>query len=649
MSEAALLPDGTRVVTFDIFDTLLHRRLRAPVDVFELVRLKAFETDFALLHHDFLDGYAAARREAEARARKQVLKDAEEGEIVLDEIFAQLEKDHGLPHALVDFLKRTELELEEAVLFASPEGLHRYHAARQKGLPVAFVSDMYLPSAWISAKLVREGFEGADTLPLYVSGEHRASKRSGRLYRKVAQEQGWDLDGSWLHVGDNRKADIEAARSLGLETELASWADVRNVPQPEESDFGLNAISAIMAFTEFRPSQAGQPTDVLEQIGYRTFGPLLFGFTLWLLTRSRNRGLDRLLFVARDGLLPKDLFDMLKDRAGCGHVTTEYFYLSRKAGYLTGMREWDREQTRRITRGRRGKTARRSFRGVGLDAEAYREDLARFGIPDIDEIIPPEKADKVIRALDAVFPEVLRSNAAAREALQSYYLDALGGEAPIGFVDIGWVGNIQRLFVNSLPDSTARERVFGLYLGQLPSCSFNEARGIRMESFMTRGRYRAPIQKALHIGGLELLEFAMTADHGTTILLEPDGDGKIRPVLEDRSQEEKDYAARAMRVQDGIRRYAADHAWLLDHFDGETLALPHWAQPLLQLVTEPTPEEVAALADLTHSDALGSNSERLPLVVPLTGLKCRSPSHRREAREKSFWKAGFDSLYNKKS
>ncbi len=648
MSGAPDLPPGLEVVSFDIFDTLLHRRLRAPVDLFELVRLKAFETDFGLLHHDFLDGYAVHRRAAEADARKLRRQVAEEGEILLDDIFARLQADHDLPDAFVGFLRESELSLEDAVLFASPEGRALYDKARQAGLVVAFISDMYLPEDWLAAKLEREGFEGAATLPLYVSGAHGATKHSGRLYRIVAQEQGWALDRRWLHVGDNRKADIDQAEAEGLATRLADWHEIRNRPQPQEPAFGLNAIQAITEFSAHPPARCFQPDGALEGLGYRVFGPLLFGFTLWLLAQSRQRGLDLLLFIARDGHLPRQLFDRIKERAGCGHVRSDYFHMSRKAGYLTGMREWDREQTRRITIGRKGKSARRSFQAVRLDAENYREELARFGIVDIDATVPPEDAGRVIAALDSCFIDVLRRNAETRAELQSYYLDALAGRAPIGFVDIGWVGNIQRLFVNSLPDPSMREQVTGLYLGQLPSSSFNAARGIRMECFLTQGAYRDPVQKALHAGGLELLEFALTADHGTTVDLVKEKEGRITPVLEERSAEELAYAGQAMRVQAGIRRFVEEHLWLLDHFDVETIALPHWGQPLLRLVMDPSLEEVEILSELTHSDALGANSDRLPMVAQLSGWRRYSPSHRRAARVQSFWKAGFDRLLSER-
>ena len=260
----------------------------------------------------------------------------------------------------------------------------------------------------------------------------------------------------------------------------------------------------------------------------------------------------------------------------------------------------------------------------------------------------PDEAWRVLRAIDTAFGDVLQINAETRAALQSYYLQAMEGTDPIGFVDIGWVGNIQRLFCNSLPDATARDRIVGLYLGQLPSCTFNEARGIRMNSFLTRGRYREPVQKALHKGGLELLEFAMTADHGTTTSLTQDAAGKISPVLETPSQEEAEYARKAVKVQDGMERFLDEHAYLLDHFDLATLAAPHWGLPLLELIESPTPEQIDALASLTHSDALGTNAERLPLVTRLSGWKRYSPSHRRSARETSYWKSAFDHLLHRR-
>ena len=152
-------------------------------------------------------------------------------------------------------------------------------------------------------------------------------------------------------------------------------------------------------------------------------------------------------------------------------------------------------------------------------------------------------------------------------------------------------------------------------------------------------------QHLLFSGGVELLEFAMTADHGSAIDLRRTAAGQIEPVLEDLTEAEADYRAKAMRVQSGIRKFCADYGFLLEVLQPQTLASTAWTKPFLRLVADPDPAEIAELASLTHSDAPGATDVRLPLASRQPAkIRLLKAARRRRARERAFWKAAFDKL-----
>ncbi len=633
------------IITFDIFDTLLHRRLRAPVDLFELVRLKAFESTHALYAHDILDNYFFFRIRAERESRERRVKEhGGEGEVTLAEIYAEFQNITYCTDALRGYLMAAELALEEAHLFASPEGLKRYFAARRSGAKVALISDMYLPSDWIATRLSKAGFAGVYELPIYVSGEHRASKHTGALYDLVADDLRLKDRANWLHIGDNRYSDVEKAEEKGLKASHADWSKVVNCFEPVHGFNDSHAIRSLIAFLD--TPQAGQfiPKDPFEKLGYTIWGPMLLGFTFWLFKECRRQNKDHVLFIARDGWLPQQLFEGLKKKAGLAHVTTEYFYMSRKTAYMTGLRDWDTHFNWHITSGKSPKSLERCLGNIGISACDYSAQAVHHGVPDVGSGIGLNERHKIKNTIDTLYSKILEVNRDNREIFRDYFAAVLDKNRQVAIVDIGWGGNIQRNLISSIDDLSARSRIVGLYLGTLGFSKTNAERGCKFHGWVCDGGTPHSWEELFSNGGVELMEFVLTANHGSTLALRHDDQGKVVPVLEAAHAEEEDYRSKAMRAQVGVRRFVDDYKYLLDYFDPESLSSPAWAMAFERLVRNPTKEEAELLGDLTHSEAPGSTRDRLPLAQRLPWKHRIHKGRVKRARNASFWKAGFDRL-----
>lgn len=636
-----------RVVTFDIFDTLLHRRVRAPVDVFELVRLKAFEQSFSLLHHREIDIFTAKRIEAENAARaRRVTTFGGEGEITLAEIYEELGRSCHLPQAILNWLEQCELDFESKVLFPSGHGLERYKKALRSGCDVAFLSDMYLPSEWLTSELERLGFEGATRHPIFVSGERRASKHTGRLYEEAARQKGWVFDARWLHVGDNVHSDIKMAQARGLSTEWADWSRVDNRLRPNDSELAATAVWSFMDSLKEPQRSCHLPEDLLARIGYRVWGPMLFGFICWLISELRSRKIGQAVFISRDGWLLKSLFERCQNAAGLEEVTTRYFYMSRLLGYANGTREWTPDLAWKYVSGKTGGSAEKAFMAAGLSVDQYISVLRLHGISDPKEPLHADDKWRLRDALNSVFSDILRASREHREKFRDYFSKPFERGGDIAFIDIGWLGNMQRCFVHSFADVTIRERVHGFYVGLHASDSSSNRRlGLRLNGWLNSGPNYERHEQALKSGGVELMEFILTADHGSAVALEKI-DGGIRPILEKQGNLELEHQQKAMRAQAGVMKFFDDHLYLLESLQAETLSCTAWADEFLRLVLEPTEEEVQCLATLTHSDSAGSNSDRVPLaaVMKQPNGSLSSIRARARAREDAFWKAAFDRL-----
>lgn len=185
---------GYDVVSFDVFDTLLFRTVEKPVDVFACVERK-------MACH----GFAESRIRAEARARKALFQQTGCGEVNLEEIYKELEKEAGLSKSL-NQLKTAELEEEKQCCYANPFFTEVVRQLKKQGRRILITSDMYLGKERIKELLEMAGFEAFDAC--YVSCEYRASKWEGSLYDIVRKEE---TGKKYIHIGDNPVSDVKKA------------------------------------------------------------------------------------------------------------------------------------------------------------------------------------------------------------------------------------------------------------------------------------------------------------------------------------------------------------------------------------------------------------------------------------------------------
>ncbi len=124
------------VISFDIFDTLLQRKVSTPSDVFDLV-----EKEYNKLSSIPIRGFKQIRIEAELKSKKQSLTE----ETNIYSIYNMLPYDKEVR----DLLLQLELKIERIELSARQEikALYDYAAFLRK--EVIIISDMYLPVGFI--------------------------------------------------------------------------------------------------------------------------------------------------------------------------------------------------------------------------------------------------------------------------------------------------------------------------------------------------------------------------------------------------------------------------------------------------------------------------------------------------------------------
>ncbi len=305
-------------ISFDIFDTLLMRRVLEPKDVFHMVE--------RILEAQGEPGIHFRQNRIQA-------EDSLEGYPSLDQIYEEMGRRCNIPGQKLAKWRRLELWVEEQVLVPRRKMKEIFQYALSLGKRVYLVSDMYIPASEMEGLLVKCGIEGYRGL--LVSCDYKKGKSDGSLFEAYRQMAG---AGSYLHIGDNRRDDGEKARESGLDTFLVysayeMWmassmqgtlAHVESLEQRCilgtlvwrccEDPFALQAGKGMLQI------------DTPEKLGYVFLGALYGEFINWLISKAKECGTKQLLLPARDGYL----IEKMLEQEGVSFEPV-YFKASRRA------------------------------------------------------------------------------------------------------------------------------------------------------------------------------------------------------------------------------------------------------------------------------------------------------------------------------
>lgn len=346
----AISDKSVSVVSFDIFDTLIQRPFARPDDVFEFLSIEYNKYKRNTKYIDF----ARMRRNAEHAARQKVMaKHPFYFEVTIDEIYEELVENEWLTkEEAVDF-KQKEIELEYRFCTERKVGKYLYDFAIRCGKKVICISDMYLPESVISKILLRNGYEQISEV--YVSSSERMCKYDGKLFKRVLAElkvTPQDI----LHIGDSYISDYLAPERLGIKhCYLASAQEVfkgknglsysgASFPQVVGDEdnktgaygyLGTRCLYAVAAnkmfgnpFVHFDESSDFNSDPNI--IGYYLMGTYVFAVAKWLLDRTCDK-YETIHFVARDGYVIKQAYDILAAHTKRKAPKSNYLHVSRKS------------------------------------------------------------------------------------------------------------------------------------------------------------------------------------------------------------------------------------------------------------------------------------------------------------------------------
>ena len=430
---------GSRVVSFDVFGTLLFRRIAEP------------GRRLALLAGQADAGRQWSRRRMEAEHALARTKGPDL--YSLDEIYSQLKSSLAGP--------QDEMKMERQVCFAVAEARRLLAAARQKDRRLLFVSDMYLPGPFIRELLEKHGlWQEGDRL--FVSHEYGVAKHGG-LFPKICKELSVRPE-EIEHIGDNLRSDVLVPGRLGVRTVHFRATELRRYEAEwirQRGEGGEAVADAIRATRLQFPEALDSRGQAVWEAAAGVAGPLFISYVLWLEQQARELGLKRLYFISRDGLIFKKIYDRLF-QGHPGSPESHYLYGSRQAWSGVRAARLHEEDIAWLAKPGTGMTLAQFARRCGLKA-AEVPVLPWVRPPDQDEPLTASQLQEVATFLRAgpLRDRVQEAGQQTRARAAAYLRQEGLGDERYGLVDLGWFGNLQEYVEEMVPENPP---IMGFYL-----------------------------------------------------------------------------------------------------------------------------------------------------------------------------------------
>ncbi len=591
--------DAARVVSFDVFDTLIVRKVAAPRDVFLHL---ATPSPFSAWGFDAI-ALANSRQQAENEARRRAAAISGSAEVTLHEIHGVLAELLQRPAMDVPAMVQAERLVERALCVAHPHLRPLFERAVGDGKLLWCVSDTYHETEFLRELLEGCGFD-LTGVEVFSSADIRMSKGEGKLMLGIAKAAGVS-PGDVLHIGDHPRADFAIPAQQGFVAVLHPWAASRHSDRPAQAPG--DSIALGLAQIGARAVEPAFP--FWWRFGYAVAGPMLSGFALWLHARFIADGVERAYFLLRDGEIILDVYKALHgERAG---PVTSLLESSRRAFMMPALAMGCASITSQLMAFENSRPAKEFLERIGLRAADFKASFTAVGLR-LDDIVALNDMPAISKMIALfgrtdVATAMLARSGSERQLLMRYLRqEGVLATGRIALVDIGWNGTIQKAMAAVAASEKQTLDLHGYYLGTLPPINQDLGGSVANGFLFDAG---APVDHANAVLQLrQLVEFICTTTRGSLHGFRTEG-SRVVPVhgRVDHSDAQQGYVA---LLRAGALAYARGLAQEQQVFGAQPISASAAIRHLARTILEPTAEEACEIGDIRHGDGLGSDRLR---------------------------------------
>jgi len=643
----AIVNRSCSALSFDVFDTVLWRRVPRPTDLFVVLGARLRELNLAppwLTPTQFRE----VRVQAERRAR--AAKESLGPEVCLAEIWSAMPADLFDGHSYD--LIAAELEAERELTVADSSIASLIELATEHEMPLALVSDTYFSEDQIRFLLDRDELQPLIKASLFCSQHYGVGKGSG-LWPIVLDELGLRPE-QVIHVGDHPLADDRIPGQLGIRTapyrrldsrlvevlrredEPIAEDDVAEGVDEQHGDFGITALRAKAVLSDLPTS--GHGPEEAWRFGAGVLGPVLTGFAEWIADKAHREGIPVVWCPMREGEMLAALINNAAAARGW-EVAAKPIWLSRHVLAIASLNPFDPDEVLDLLCKPHRPTVRQMLSMLDLRPGEVPTLAAK-----LDDVVDCDVLCKEISDTIAGSPHLQNRLAVTTTRMQERLLTSLQqcgalDAEPFVLVDLGWGGTIQRLLARLLRQSGPFRPPVGWYLVTHQAVIHALGQGLRVEGFLASAGHPRAVSDVI-TRSPEALEQIVSSLCGSLIGFEPDGSPVLGPFADSPARQAERIAAR-----DGIFRF--QRLWN-DQVRGDASwpmlteqARPRLAGMLRAAIALPTPREAALFGSWEHEENFGSDTVTALLGTELlTALPHLSPNDLRDLdMREAFWPA----------
>lgn len=417
-----------KLISFDVFDTLITRRVGQPFGIFSLMENELQKMNFPeLLCKDFL----TIRIEAEAKERWFKNQTSGHKEITLDDIYSVIARNYNLNNIDLERIKKLEISTEKNNLVIIPKTFEILKKYIFDGYRVVLISDMYL-----SSKTIKEILINIDNIfnkiPVYSSSDFSFSKSEGKLFEIIKEIEDIEYQ-EWKHFGDNEHSDINIPKKYGIITEKVEKHYLYKYESYLYDRYFYNNETIEVSIGAARLARIKGNQNSFYNFGASFSAPILYNYIDFVINYALKNSVKNLYFIARDGFVLKKIADLIITKRKI-NIKTTYIYGSRTAWRIPNEHNIDQYISMILDEYK----DRLSIEFIANRMQVPVELLSKaFNISDCKRIISNSEIINIKNNInDFAKNEILMAMSKRREIAKKYLDNLIGDEKIVYFVDM---------------------------------------------------------------------------------------------------------------------------------------------------------------------------------------------------------------------
>ena len=625
------IPKNTKVVSFDIFDTLFFRKTDPPEEVIRLISNKICQKNLISLSEK--DIYTL-RCEIEKKLRIKNKTLGFDSECSINDIYTLMVQKTCSKVSVKELLD-IELNIETNLLFAMPS-MNKVINNLSKQFKLILISDTYYPLWMIEHYLTVLGLSSFFS-NIYCSCDYKLNKGSGRLFKQVLASENVSSK-ELVHFGDNIQCDFLIPKKLGITSYmlLNSWnlkrrLNLRLLNRYEIKDEMWKAGSFFNKLLLKNPFENSMGD--LFSWGEQVMGPLIVIFVHLLIQHLNDKKFTHLYFLARDGFILKKIFNILSKELYHGkRINPTYLCVSRFSTYAASIKKLGQREFLHAISGSNIKVKDILNRLQVIPTPEVCFLLKRHDL-SLNQLIHNPDTKGNVRSLfnDKQFEKIVLDNSKNKRSNLKKYLDHysfFGKKNKVALIDIGWLGTIQDNIYAAFSDQPDFPSIKGYYLASTRHLNNDiQKNGKNKIGILYDYKHCVPEQVSISFFR-EALEFSTRALHGTTIGYRCDKCKLVKPIFKQNTNDqqiERQLNKDILQIQKGVYSFLTDYIKLQKVYSIPPKRFQKYITTRYdKLISFPEKRFINAIRRIGNADDFGVDEIR-SAVIPFTLKDILSP------------------------